>query len=642
MKHYDVKNVFIFAAAFFLIGTAEVRGETLQDVVQSVMQTNPEITSAAYNRLAKDQEVRQAMADFFPRIDSSLSKGYVNSTNNPYSDPYREHLRPGDATIRLTQNIFRGGTTLSETKRQKSRVASEAYLLQGISENNALLACKVYLNYLRALEQNDLARENILIHERLYDQIKLRSQAGVDRGVDFEQVKARWALAQSNLIVTQANVENAKTDYQAVIGYSPVSPVKPVPFYSEIPATMQEAERIAMDNHPTLKSAKADIEARKLQHRTAKAIVYPSLDVSAGYTWGSEISGPVSGYQYYQDYFEANATLTFNIFNGFNNQARIRETLYLINEAEEIAKKTELQTIQSIRLSYEAYMADQRRIKQLEQYVSSTGKAADAFISQWSIGRRTLFDVLDTAAERITAKSDLINAQYDEMYDSYRILSGLGTLVHTLGLQWPEESRIDGGAKKGLINQVAVKKEVVVSQYDKSAASKEVVIPRVEEPVDSKEIVVSRIDEPAAAPVAQKEVVAAAAGPVVTDKNIAPISAKQNETKYIPQEDVGKLVNKWLASWKSGDMKAYRSCYASDFQSKGKNLDTWVSYKANVYQKSKNIEISIDNLQISAEENIATAVFTQNYSSSILKDSGTKTLELRKINDEWSIYREIM
>jgi len=627
MKHY-VKNVFIFVAAFFLVGTAEVRGETLQDVVQSVMQTNPEITSAAYNRLAKDQEVRQAMADFFPRIDSSLSKGYVNSTNNPYNDPYREHLRPGDATISLTQNIFRGGTTFSETKRQKSRVASEAYLLQGISENDALLACKVYLNYLRALEQNDLAKENILIHERLYDQIKLRSQAGVDRGVDFEQIKARLALAESNLIVTQANVENAKTDYQAVIGYSPVSPVKPVPFYSEIPATMQEAERIALDNHPTLKSAKADVEARRLQHKTAKAVVYPSLDVSAQYTWGSDISGPVSGYQYYQDYFQANATLTFNLFNGFNNQARIRETLYLINEAEEIAKKTELQTIQSIRLSYEAYMADQRRIKQLEQYVSSTGKAADAFISQWSIGRRTLFDVLDTAAEKTTAKSDLINAQYDQMYDSYRILSGLGTLVHTLGLQWPEESRIDGGAKKGLINEVAVKKEVV--------------IPRVEEPVAPKEVVVSRVEEPAAAPVAQKEVVVAPVVPVVTDKNIAPISTKQNETKYIPQEDVGKLVNKWLASWKSGDMKAFRSCYASDFQSKGKNLDTWVSYKANVYQKSKNIDISIDNLQISADENIATATFTQNYSSSILKDSGTKTLELRKINDEWSIYREIM
>jgi ketosteroid isomerase-like protein len=102
------------------------------------------------------------------------------------------------------------------------------------------------------------------------------------------------------------------------------------------------------------------------------------------------------------------------------------------------------------------------------------------------------------------------------------------------------------------------------------------------------------------------------------------------------------LLTKWLTSWKSGDMKTYRSCYASDFQSKGMNLDAWVSHKTNVYQKSKNINVSIDNLQISADENFAAIIFTQHYSSSILKDSGKKTLELRKINDEWKIYREIM
>ena len=68
----------------------------------------------------------------------------------------------------------------------------------------------------------------------------------------------------------------------------------------------------------------------------------------------------------------------------------------------------------------------------------------------------------------------------------------------------------------------------------------------------------------------------------------------------------------------------------------------WISYKTNVRQKSKNINISIDDLQISADENNATAVFTQSYSSSIFKDKGKKTLELRKINDEWKIYREIM
>jgi hypothetical protein len=136
-----------------------------------------------------------------------------------------------------------------------------------------------------------------------------------------------------------------------------------------------------------------------------------------------------------------------------------------------------------------------------------------------------------------------------------------------------------------------------------------------------------------------EEVVAA---PAVTDKNLDQINSNQKETEDIPKEAVRNLLTKWLTSWKSGDMETYRSCYASDFQSKGMNLDAWVSHKTNVYQKNKNINISIDKLQISADENNVTAEFIQQYSSSIFKYSGKKKLELRKINDEWKIYREIM
>jgi len=156
-----------------------------------------------------------------------------------------------------------------------------------------------------------------------------------------------------------------------------------------------------------------------------------------------------------------------------------------------------------------------------------------------------------------------------------------------------------------------------------------------EGPVAPKEAAVAPNSEE---PVAPKESIAAAG----TDKTTTPISNKQNKTKYIHEEDVNNLVTKWLNSWKSGDLKTYHSCYTSDFSSKGMNLDAWVSHKANVYQKSKNINISIDKLQISADENNATAVFTQSYSSSIFKYSGKKKLELKKINNEWKIYREIM
>jgi len=130
--------------------------------------------------------------------------------------------------------------------------------------------------------------------------------------------------------------------------------------------------------------------------------------------------------------------------------------------------------------------------------------------------------------------------------------------------------------------------------------------------------------------------------PSTVNKNLAQVSSKQKEPKSISNEAVRNLVNRWVTSWKSGNMKTYRSCYASNFQSKGMNLSDWVSYKASVRENSNNINVRIDNLQISADENTAKASFIQYYSSSILNSKGKKTLELKKIGKEWKIYREIM
>ena len=184
------------------------------------------------------------------------------------------------------------------------------------------------------------------------------------------------------------------------------------------------------------------------------------------------------------------------------------------------------------------------------------------------------------------------------------------------------------------------KKSVVITKVEEPVTIKEaVVVPKIEEPVIPKEaVVVPKIEEP----VTPKETVVAITSPEVIDKNLVQVSSKQDKTKDLPEEAVQNLVNRWLNSWKSGDMKTYRNCYSSDFKSKGMNLDAWISYKTNMHQKSKKINVSIDNLQISVDGNNATAVFIQHYSSSIFKDSGEKILKLIKINDEWKIYKEIM
>ena len=130
---------------------------------------------------------------------------------------------------------------------------------------------------------------------------------------------------------------------------------------------------------------------------------------------------------------------------------------------------------------------------------------------------------------------------------------------------------------------------------------------------------------------------------VVPGKQLTQVNKNtQKETKSHSSEDIRNLVKKWVTSWQTGNMKIYRGCYASNFQSKGLNLDAWVSHKADVRRNSKNINIRIDKLQISAEADIATAAFMQYYSSSILNSKSKKKLELRKIDNEWKIYREII
>jgi adhesin transport system outer membrane protein len=323
-------------------------------------------------------------------------------------------------------------------ERQKYRVNSSAYRLQGVAEDIALDTSKVYLNALRQLEILDLAKENVVTHQRIFDQIKLRSESGIDSKADLDQVKARLALAESDVVVTEANVADAETEYKFTVGHSPEDLIKPYSVDAYMPLSQDDAEQVAVASHPILKSAQADVDARKAQYDVAKGNYYPTLDLTADKKWEEDVDVPG-----YAEELSAAAVMRFNIFRGWWDKARIAETRKLICEAVEIRNNTHREIIESIRLAWVAYQSAVNQIIFLENYVDSTSVTAESFNKQWNIGRRTMFDVLDIEAELINARIDLVNARYDKLYAQYRILKDLNRLVEVLGLQMPVESRID-------------------------------------------------------------------------------------------------------------------------------------------------------------------------------------------------------
>lgn len=428
-----VSTAMLGGAITFSFGN--LQAETLREAIDAMLQTHPEVRSNAYNTLGRTEEVRQAKSGYLPTLDFIAGAGIQDIQEPEVVD---DSLNPQQYTLSLRQNVFAGLSTMNEVDRQKARVKSGAYHLQGTSENTALRTAQVYLNVLRRQELVRLAEENRDTHLRIGDQIGMRSDSGVASKSDSDQVSGRVSLAEANVVVTKTNLVDAHSNYLAVVGHLPNDLQKPVPPDSLIPASVDDAVDAAIKQHPTLKSAAADLDARQEQYEVAKAPFWPIVDIEVDQNWNKDLDEEGKDYT-----LLAMVRLRYNLFHGLRDDARKAETQHLISEAREIRDNTHRQVIESMRLSWMAYQAVKDRLKYLEKRVASTQDTSASYLKQFNLGKRTLLDVLDTEAEVIDAKQSLVEARYDGLYAQYRILNGLGQLVQAFDLQWPKESKVE-------------------------------------------------------------------------------------------------------------------------------------------------------------------------------------------------------
>lgn len=422
-----------------LVTCSTAQGETLQDAVKYMIETHPDVRTVVYNRLARDQEVKQARAGYFPELGFSAGAGFQE-----FNEPVDQELDPWEFRLSLRQNVFRGLQDVNEADRQQARVRSEAYVIQSTADNTALEATKVYLEVLRKQAFLDLANEDLKIHQRITDQIRLRSESGVDRMADMNQVVSRLALAEANVVAAETNLLDAQTNYLKVIGHLPEDLVKPEVPADLLPPSLEEAQQIALRQHPTLKQAEEDLTARKAQDNVAQAPYMPIVDIEIDKVWSEDLD---YGLNTDEENLIGMVRVRYNLFRGWKDSARKAETAYLISEAREIRNHTHRQVIESIRLSWMAYKSSMNRNQILQKRLESSMETSQSYSKQWDIGKRTLLDVLDSEAERIDANKELIDSQFDGLFAQYRLLNGMGSLVHSLDLKWPEESYVHDGER---------------------------------------------------------------------------------------------------------------------------------------------------------------------------------------------------
>ena len=429
--------------------------QTLQEAVQQTVTSNPRIQAAKSERRAVEEELAQARAGFLPTVD--LAAGYgIEWSNNPTTrtDHGNRNIEEdrAESSVFARQMLFDGFETVSEVKRNEARTDSRAYTVFGQSELQSLEAVRSFIDVLRLGELLQLAMDNLETHNRINNQITRRGEQGVGRKADTDQSRGRLDLAERNYLSEAGNVEDARTAYLRVIGTLPGTLEMPPSPADVFPDNLDEATDIATNNHPVLRSANADINNALAQFETAKAPFYPRFDIEAGAAYNNNLDG-IEGKN--TDAF-AMLRMRYNIFKGGRDIARHRETAHLIYQAKDIRDNTYRQVVESMRLSWVAYKTVESQMNFYIGHAENSIKTNVAYQKQFNIGQRTLLDLLDSANEMFIANSNLVNARYDTLFAQYRILTSMGSLLHYLQVELPEEANpyTDGSRDTQWLRQI--------------------------------------------------------------------------------------------------------------------------------------------------------------------------------------------
>lgn len=405
----------------------------LNEAVEKAMASNPEVLISERNKLAIEQELRQAKAGFLPTLDLTIGSGHERSNNSTTrSRADREDGEGGHRSLwrnetRLVANqmIFDGYETCSNVRQQSARLESARKNNKEVKENISLRVVQSYLDVMRNKELVKLSQNNVENHNRYLKQINARSSSGRGSKADIRQAEGRLALAESTLYSAMGELKNANASYAEIVGEKPVGLVKYEAPVSLMPVDRDNAVERALENNPAIHSAQSDISAANSAFQATKASFYPRLDLELE----AQRSHNLDGTDEANNSYLAMARISYNLYNGGADLARKRERSARLEEARDTLERDRREVEERMYEGWNNLETSKMRLKPLGSHVKSSSETKKAYKSQFDIGQRSLLDLLDTEVEYFNAKTAYINGQFAVDFAMYNVLATSGDIL---------------------------------------------------------------------------------------------------------------------------------------------------------------------------------------------------------------------
>lgn len=608
IKHHLLCYAMTLALTVMTGAVMPAVAQDLKTYAQKAVINNPEVT-ARYNALrAALDEIDVARGAYYPRLDLLANTGRERSESSIATTGNQNFTR-NSVGLELNQILWDGLATYNEVRRLGHGSLVRFFEFMEASEIMALEAARAYYDVQRFRELVVIAEINYIQHKQTFDQIERRFKSGVGRGVDMEQAAARLALADSNLINETSNLHDVTARFQRIIGEPPAPQLPATPFPTAgFPSSREEAVRLALLRQAGIIAATENVRAVQAQLDVRRSTFQPKLQARVRDANGRNLDGSLGG----MSNNVAELVLSWNLFNGGSDMARVRQFANALNNAKDFRDKSCRDVRQTLSIAYNdaGKLVDQ--IKYLTLQVQATEKARDAYRKQFDIGQRSLLDLLNSENELYQAKRALINANYDREIAYARVHNAIGGLLQQLGL-----SRMDTGEIPGVAGWVAGDDSV-------ERCPSEAVAP----PVINK----AALDEKARSsmPVA-----------VTSEQILQLIKPVQIVPSAKPEDLVTARLLAWASAWSSKSAERYFGFYGEAFKPATSTRETWRTQRTRRLATKEPIVVTLTDIQTtSPAAGIIETRFQQRYESGALVDQGEKILLWQQVGKEWFIISE--
>jgi outer membrane protein, adhesin transport system len=441
---YTPMRITLLAAAAVLACAASAQtavqvpsADAVRAAAQKAIAANPEVTAKLNALRASDAAVDIVRGGLRPRVDFEASAGRT-SDRITGRNPQGESLKRAGAALTLNQVLWDANLIRSDIERASHEQRARWFEFLDTTENTALDAVRAHHDVMRQRALVGLAEDNYVQHKYANTQIGSRVNAGVGRGVDLEQAKARLALAESNLTTETANLHDVTARYARIVGELPPQRVaKAAASNAGQPASAGEAATLAVQESAAVSAAIENLRAARSTTKGREGQLWQPR-VEARLRAGADRN--LDGVPDQKRDTSAEVVLNWNLYNGGTDQARVRQAVDNVNQASDIRDKTCRDTRQQAAIAYNDTQKYVQTLEALDRNVLAIEKARDAYRQQFDIGQRSLLDLLNSENELFTAKRAYANAEFDLLIAQVRTLAWSQRLTTQLGL-----TRMDAG-----------------------------------------------------------------------------------------------------------------------------------------------------------------------------------------------------